>query len=131
MRNPQSLLRFDRALQWLSLDVFHHQIVRANVVQGADVRMIERRNGARLALEPFTVRRTEDLDRDGSVQTRVSGFPDFSHPARADGGKDLIGTKLVADRERHTRAQSSLADGFLAWITISAGRICVSGLGEP
>src|SRR5215469_17704073 len=103
MRNAQSLLRFDRAPQWRSLNVFHHQIVRADVVQSADVRMIERRNSARFALESFTVRRTEDLDCDGSVQTSVSGFPDFSHPARTDGGKDLIGTKLVADSECHTR----------------------------
>ena len=41
--------------QRLAFEVFHHQevdaLVAADVVQGADVRMVQRRDGARLALE--------------------------------------------------------------------------------
>ena len=63
----------------------------ADVVERADVRMIERRDRARLALEALAQlrvgreRRRQDLDRDRAVEPRVAGAVDFAHAAGANG----------------------------------------------
>ena len=43
----------------------------------------------------------EDLDRDGAIQTRVARFVDFTHPARADGSDNFVGSKARAGGHRH------------------------------
>ncbi len=75
----------------LALEVRHDEEVRAvgfaDVVDAADVRMIERSDRARLALEAQigiagNLGR-EDLDRDAAIEPRVAGLVDLAHPARA------------------------------------------------
>ena len=34
--------------------------------------------------------RRQDLDRDRAIQTRIDGFVDLAHPARAEQGGDFI-----------------------------------------
>ena len=50
-----------------ALHQFHDQVVGANVVEGADVGVIQRRNGARLALETGTELLMRDLDGHGAA----------------------------------------------------------------
>ena len=52
LRQARSTMRADAIGQRLSLDVLEHQIVSTDVVDLADVRMIERRNRARFLFEP-------------------------------------------------------------------------------
>src|SRR5262249_47256237 len=45
--------------------------------------------------------RWQDLHGDVALQPRVPGLVNLAHRARADRGKDLVGTQLRAGRERH------------------------------
>jgi hypothetical protein len=74
----------------LSFQVFHHQefdaVVRAHVVERADVRVIQRRNGSRFAFEAFAEGgiggegRGQDLDGDRSIEARIAGAIDVARP---------------------------------------------------
>ena len=78
----------------LAFEVLHDQVVDAvllaDVVERADVRMAERGDRLRLALEAEAelrvageVRR-QHLDRDGAVEARVARAVDLAHAARAE-----------------------------------------------
>ena len=54
-RQTDRVVRGQRALERLALDVLEHQVVRPDVVDLADVRMIERGDRARFLLEPLAV----------------------------------------------------------------------------
>ena len=85
--------------------------LRADVVKGADVRVLKRGNGFGLALHAlFQFRvggkmRRQDLDGDGSVEAGVLGAIDFSHATRAKRGLNFIGTKFRAGSKGHGWAQ--------------------------
>jgi hypothetical protein len=70
-----------------------------DVVQRADVGMIELRDGARLALEAGAHFRRgrqvrgEHLDRDVTAQPRVVRAIDFAHATRAQRSEDSVGTE--------------------------------------
>ena len=49
----QRLIDRQRPLERRAFDVLHHQIIRADIVELADVGMIQRRNRLRFALESF------------------------------------------------------------------------------
>ena len=51
----------------LALHQFHHQVVRPNVVERADVGVVQRRNRARLALETGAELLASGLDGDGAA----------------------------------------------------------------
>ena len=82
------------------LEVLHHQVIdpvlAADVVDGADVGVAQRRQAPRFALEPLTddwiggQRRGQDLDRDGAIEPRVAGRVDFAHTAGAERAGDLV-----------------------------------------
>ena len=92
--------------QSFSFEKLHHQIVgailRANVVELADVRMVQRRNRPRLALHAlFQLRRRrkmrgENFDRDRAVEARVAGAIHFSHAARAEQRLNFVWTEFRA-----------------------------------
>ncbi len=69
------------------------------IVDREDVRMRQRRDGTRLALETgervgvLGKTRGKDLDRDLAAEPRVVGAVHFSHSARADRREDFIGPK--------------------------------------
>ena len=48
----------------------------------------------------------QDLDGDVPAQARVPGLVDLSHPARADGRKDLVRAESRAGREHHVASRS-------------------------
>src|SRR5208282_3495449 len=95
----------------LAFEIFHDQevaaILRTNVVERADIRMLERRNSfcfALHALSQFRVRgkmRRQNLDSNNSVEARVLGAVDFAHPARAQRRLNFIWTELRARGKSH------------------------------
>ena len=97
----------------LSLDIFHHQEVDAilltDVVERADVRVIQRGDGPRFALESFAGQRIhmeqrgQDFDSDGSGQTCVTALVDLPHSAGSQQSSDLIRTETRARGEWHRR----------------------------
>jgi hypothetical protein len=79
----------DWTAQRLAVDVLEHEIAWPDVVQLADVRMVQGRDRARFVFEstqPIRVmghRRRENLNGDCAIKPRVAGFVDLAHPARA------------------------------------------------
>jgi len=73
--------------------------VPADVVEGADVRAVEARDGVRLALEAGAdlgrrgELRRQYLDRHLPPQTGVEGAVDLAHAARAERCEDLVRTE--------------------------------------
>ena len=70
---------------------------RADVVERADVRMVERRDRPRLALEALAdcgfggELRRQHLDRDVAIEPRVAGAIHLAHAAGAEQRDDLVG----------------------------------------
>jgi hypothetical protein len=97
----------DALLERLALQSFHAQeglaLMVADVVDGADVRMVERRGGARLALEALPgVRLVEsisgqELERNEPTEPRVLGFVDLAHASGANLRDDLVVQDGLAD----------------------------------
>jgi hypothetical protein len=89
-RLADGFCRRDRTTEWLAVDVLEHKIARPDVVQLADVRMIQRRNRSRFVFESaeaFRVMghwRGEHFDGDVAIETRIASAVDFAHPARAE-----------------------------------------------
>jgi DNA invertase Pin-like site-specific DNA recombinase len=76
--------------QRFAFDQFHHQVIRPGVVQRADVRMIQRRDCARLAVEASTEFLMRDLDGDGPAEAGVAGLVDRAHAAFANLAENLV-----------------------------------------
>jgi hypothetical protein len=81
--------RRDRTAQRRAVDVLEHEIARPDVVQLADVRMVQGRNRTRFVFESTQAIRVmdqrggENLDGDCAIKPRVAGFVDLAHSARA------------------------------------------------
>ena len=58
--------------------------------------MIQRRDRASFALESLGVLGLEALDRDDTIDPRVTGLPYFPHAARAQGTDDFVGAETGA-----------------------------------
>ena len=84
----------NRGVQSVTLEEFGDDewlaVVFADVVDGQDIRMVERSRGSRLVFEPAQAvgvaahRIGQDLDRDVAVEPIVVGAVDQSHTALAD-----------------------------------------------
>src|SRR5580704_12854482 len=90
-----------RTLDLRSFYVLHHKVVGADVVDLADVRMIQRCDSPRLALKPLAEFLRRSFDRDNSVQPRIASLPHLAHPSRADRRKNFVWAEFIADREGH------------------------------
>src|SRR6516162_7636237 len=95
------LLSLQGASQRAALDVLQHEIIRPNVVNLADMRMIQRGNRTRFLLESSRVLGLQPLNRDDAVQPRVARLPDLTHAARPERRQNFVRPKLIPDRERH------------------------------
>ena len=83
-----------------TLEQLHHDEVGTavvpDVVERTDVRMVQRGDGARFSLKALTQLRVrchlggEHLDRNHPVEPRVARAIHLAHPARAEGGNDLV-----------------------------------------
>ena len=102
------------ALQQLHDEERHALGRRADIVDGADVRVLQRGNRAGLALEPRAALRIardverQHLDGDGPIEPRVAGRVDFAHPARAEQRDDLVRAQAGAAGESDARRRSGV-----------------------
>jgi hypothetical protein len=78
----------------------HNEVVRADVMNRADARMIERRDAARFAREAVTEPAGRELERDHPVEPCIARGPDFAHPAGADALDELIRPDQLARSHR-------------------------------
>jgi hypothetical protein len=89
--------------QRFPVEVLHHQVRRAvsvaDVVEGADVRVVQRGDALRLAIEPrlelgiVGQPSRQDLDGDGALEPRVAGLVDLAHAACPERADDLVRTE--------------------------------------
>jgi hypothetical protein len=84
-----------------AFDVLHHEVIRSDIANLADVGTIQCRNGLRLALKTFAELSSGDFDREVALQTPVSGSVHFSHATGTDGRKNFVGTESVPFGKRH------------------------------
>ena len=77
-----------------ALDVLHDEefdrTLAADVVERADVGVIQAGDGSRFAFEALGDSALTDFDGNGTVQARVAGFVDFAHSPCAQQGDDLV-----------------------------------------
>src|SRR6185503_17980173 len=108
-------------------------IVRADVVERADIRVIEVRDHARFALEAHdrtgvgagVVRKK--LDRHLAAEPRVFGFVDDTHAAGAEPRKNLVVRNRPADHSWPVSGSSSTSLIFVA-SCIGVNGFCRNGL---
>ena len=100
-------------------------VMRAGIVNGKDIRMIERRNRARLLLEspqPFGIGgkgRRQNFDCDFAAQTRIPRPVHLAHAARAHRDKNFIGAKFRSGRETHLRCLRRPREVALASVMVT------------
>ena len=70
-------------------------VVRDDVVQRADVGMIQRGDGAGFALEALTETLHRNFDGNVAVQASIASPVHLTHPAPADGSEDFMGAEGV------------------------------------
>src|SRR5206468_12840677 len=84
-------------------------ILAADVVERADVRVVQASDRARLALEAHAALaallrlRRQDFDGHGAIDARVDAAIHLAHAAAANEGDDLVRAQTSARRERHGR----------------------------
>ena len=94
---------FDTCGQRLTFEQFEHEVLgvvlSTDVVQAADVRVIERRDRLGLALEAGAELRVgrqlrrEHLHRDLAVKARIAGLIHLAHASGPDEREDLVGAE--------------------------------------
>ena len=80
-RQPDCFRRRKRAARRSALDVLHDQVIRADIVERADVGMIQRGDGAGFALEAIGKLVRAELDRHVAIQPRYRA-PSTLRPCR-------------------------------------------------
>src|SRR5207237_4026899 len=98
----------DELRERLALNVLYHQVIRADIVQCADIRVIERGNGLCLALKAIVELTRRNLDGNGPAEAGVYAEVHLAHTALADHRDDLVVTKLFAGRQRHSDWNDSI-----------------------
>ena len=106
---PRGVLRRQRPPQRRPLQELQHEIPRPDVVDLTDVRVVQRRDGARLLLEAsdavgvgITPRR-QYLDGDVAAEARVVRAVDLAHSAPAEERHDVVRAEARPGRQGHRR----------------------------
>jgi hypothetical protein len=125
-RDMQSMLErkgtsFESSLERLSLEILHHEevdaVVAANVVEHANMAVVQAGNGARFALEsrPLVGGQREvggeHLDRDGAIEAYIARPIHFSHATGTDRGHDFVRTDPGARGEGHMAGRANYTAG--------------------
>ncbi len=100
-----------------SVNVLHDYIIRADIVNLADVGMIQRGDGFGFTFQSVAELRTGNFDCDVPIQTRVSGAIHFSHTSRANGSEDFVRARFIAGRKLHMTGEVKSSPSPSGWGT--------------
>src|SRR3954451_2361252 len=92
----QGLRRGHRAAEGATVQILHDEVVWPHVVQGANVRMVQRRDGTGFAIEAAAELAGRYLNRNCPVDARVASLVDGSHAAGANPRENSVRTQAVA-----------------------------------
>jgi hypothetical protein len=101
----ECLLERQRTADGRSLEVLHHQIVRTDVVEDADMRMVQRRDRARFLEKTRGVNAVERLDGHCPAQAGVEGLVDLAHATCTHHGHDFKRTEAGTRGQRHRKGR--------------------------
>lgn len=87
--------------QLFAFDILKHKVVGTNVVEMADVRVIQCSDRPRLAREALREFRRGDLDRNIAIEPRITGAIDRAHSSFPDLRDYFIWTQVRTWLEGH------------------------------
>ena len=148
LRSASGALRSSALAEHLAVQQLHddeaHAVGLADVVDGEDVRMRQRRRppaprarSARGASGSFGEVVRKDLDRDIAIRAGVSRAVDFAHPAGTDQRDDLVRAEPGAGRESHrsfhhsTAARSGLLNTLMSRAPTAKPATCAQNAMPP
>ena len=79
-----------------AFDVLQHQVIRPDVVDLANMRMIQRRDCTRFLLESGSVLTLQLLYGDDATKTCVTCLPHFTHATGTEGREDFVRPKTIS-----------------------------------
>ena len=82
-----------------AFDQLHHEVVGADVMQGADVGMADGCNRTRLLPEAVEEGTLADLDSDGTLQAGIGRAVNLAHGSLPEQGFDFVGPQLGTGSE--------------------------------
>ena len=92
-----------RAAERSAFHELHHQVVGSDVVQSADVGVVEPGDDGRLTREPVGERLVGHLDCDRSIQAAVGRPLDLAHASGGDHFVDFVRAEARPVRQGHER----------------------------
>ena len=135
---PQHRLESERTggesiLQRRALQILHgderSSVLLADVVDRADVRMVERRCGPGFTLKAaqgLGIARQiagDELERHGTMQPRIFGFVDHAHPAAAELLDDAVVRERLTDQRIAACPERSRRAGLTAVVAAFSGEL--------
>jgi len=81
-----------------AFDKLHYEVVWADIVERADVGVIQLRDHLRFLFEAFGEFRFGNFEHDVAIEPRIAGFIHLSHAACADQRDDLVGAEFGSGR---------------------------------
>ena len=94
-RQTHRLVRNDRTAQRFPVEIFENEVVGSDIVDLANMWMVDRGNRARFALKLARIVSNQPLDRDRAIQASIVRLVDLAHTSRADERLDLYGPSCV------------------------------------
>ena len=95
-RHLQGVADSQRTFERHPFDDLEHQVLRTDVEDLTDVRVVQSSNHACFLFEPGTVLSLEALDRDDAVEASISRLLHLSHTPGVEERKNLVRTESVA-----------------------------------
>src|SRR5215467_14912640 len=95
------LFQRKRTSQRSAVDELHDEIVGTDIIEMANVRMVQRSNDARFLSEALAKLAGANLDCDRTAEPCVGRAVDFTHTARSDERLDPVWAQALAGLERN------------------------------
>src|SRR5438128_1782209 len=92
----RELSAFQARREGLALDKFHYQIIWADVIERTNVRVVQRRDGQRLAMKAFAELFEAGLDGYSAAEPRINCAKHFAHAAGSELRFDTIWSQVCA-----------------------------------
>ncbi len=97
-----------------AVDELHDEVIRPDVVELADVGIVQGGDRPGFAFEPLGKLRPADLDGDDPIEAGVFGPVHIAHATRSDSGQNLVRSEASAGGQRHVRGSVGIISAAAA-----------------